>query len=249
MAPKDDSAPEIESGGSSQGRMTQGTPISGRAISVTVSLFLIIGVLASLRIPYHRSVEGTHFPKALSQAKTIYLGLKMYAGDHDGRFPDGVRDANEAYSKLLELGYLPNKDTFHVHGSAWTPERLPRNDPEKKSLKAGQNHFAYVPKLSDTANPAFPLVVDGFVERRPGVYTADRKAKGGWGGGKFAVVVRVDGSGKVERLSEYESEPGTFGVFEKVDFNSRNASRQDLFAPAPNWLAPDQRPLNPRSRD
>ena len=167
--------------------------------------------------------------RALSNAKQIYLGLKMYAGDHNGEFPsrqpDGspITTANQAYRALIPE-YIRAESIFYIKGSAWTLNK-PDDDIEgDRKLAAGENAFAYVPNMKDSSNPAFPIVATGFAEETPGLYSPDPTAKGGIPKGYGVVIVRVDGSGKVE-------------AFGKQD--------KDLLKLAPGWLAPNQAPLNP----
>lgn len=183
--------------------------------------------------------------KDLSNAKQIYLGLKLYAVEHNGRFPVAVRggtqdlsNANEAYSNLVP-DYIRNAGIFYLKDSAWTPappEAAKGGLKRKQGLAAGENQFAYVTHLTEESNPSFPLIVDGFAEGRPGVYTSDKNAKGGVWNGKQAIVIRVDGSGKVERVQSTD-----FKVYGDIG----SGINADLFSSAPNWLSADQIPLNP----
>lgn len=188
--------------------------------------------------------------KDLSNAKTIYLGLKVYALDNGGRFPDTrsdgtkpVSNANEVFENLIP-NYIPNKTPFYSKGSAWTPRPPNNEDLTPQRLLAGENHFAYVLNLTDNSNPDFPLVADGFVEGKPGVYTLEEGVKGSIKtrnrSEKSAIVIRVDGSGKLEAASKSPD-----GFYRLLGPTVPNASKADLFAPAANWLRPDQTLLNP----
>ena len=177
--------------------------------------------------------------KSLNNAKGIYLALKMYAGDHDGRFPDAAENANEAYRQLVPA-YIPSTKTFQVRGSAWTPSASANFKQDSKVLHPGENHFAYISCLKDNSNPDFPLVADGFVEGKPGTYAANREEKGGVWKGRLAIVVRVDGSGRLEKVN-----PTDRRVYRTTTTQGPGI---DLFAPAPNWLDAGQLALNPASR-
>jgi hypothetical protein len=98
---------------------------------------------------------------------------------------------------------------FFVPGCAWhqsLPEgqTKPDNDvgqpPEyAEGLARGENHFAYVSGLDNGSLGHLPLIADGFSDSI-GVYADDEDKKGGIWEGEAAIVVRVDGSGKMETL-------------------------------------------------
>jgi type II secretory pathway pseudopilin PulG len=200
-------------------------------------LVIIIALLVAISLPAFTGVIGDELgmTRVLSNAKQIQMALKAYAEDHDGQFPAAKLSSNEAYQQLMPH-YLVSKKLCYISRSAWSPVRPPDDDPTPHSLKPGQNHFAYVPGLSVDSNPNFPVVAEGFVEGNPGVYSNDPEAKGGRMKGKAAIVVRVDGSGRVERVNQAD-----FRVYD----SSVRFFKRDLFAIAPDWLAPDQVPLNP----
>jgi hypothetical protein len=70
-----------------------------------------------------------------------------------------------------------------------------------QTLKAGENHFAYVSNLTDTSNPTFPLLADGFKRDSAGTYTKDKSKTGGVWSGKKAVVVFCDSSGQLMNVN------------------------------------------------
>jgi len=173
----------------------------------------------------------------LSNAKLIRIALQSYAVDHDGQFPWAasgvtVRNANDAFSVLIPE-YVPNKFLFYLKGSAWTPNPPDEKNGARNVLKPGENHYSYVPNLSATSNPMFPIVADGFSEHSPGIYSSNKHLRGGVWKGKIAIVVRVDGSAKPELVN-----PADLRVY-----NVSNG--KDLFAPAHGWLRKEQSPLNP----
>jgi type II secretory pathway pseudopilin PulG len=198
----------------------------------------VFGIFGALVLPvFTSSVCDGGREKVVSNAKQIALVLFLYAGDHDGRFPEARSNANEAFQQLLS-GYLSSKGIFVDRRSPWTPEYPDESGPAKSQLAAGENAFAYVCGLNRESNPEFPLVAQGFAEGSPGVYTLNPQVKGGVGSERRAAVIRVDGSGRFEKVSRWE-----YRVYKKTG----PFSKIDIFASAPGWLAPDQVPLNPAS--
>ncbi len=147
---------------------------------------------------------------ATLQAQAISKACRLYAQDHEGRFPATESGATEAFRKLFP-DYLQEEMPFYVPGSAWhneAPQRKPDGyigaKPDfAQCLARGENHWAYVTGLTDSDAPGLPLIADGFVEGRPGQYTNEAGQKGGVWKGTKAVVVHVSGAAKAERLSPW----------------------------------------------
>ena len=63
----------------------------------------IIAILASIAIPvFGTAQEKAQQNKAMQQAKGIFYGLKMFAGDHNGAFPSSP-DQDEGNGNTGEL--------------------------------------------------------------------------------------------------------------------------------------------------
>jgi prepilin-type N-terminal cleavage/methylation domain-containing protein len=205
----------------------------------------IIAILAGIALPVFTQVqEKGQQTKVLSNAKQVGLALKLYAGDNDGKFPTqpvgstgtggAIADANEAFRNLVPQ-YVPSEKIFYVAKSAFTPNPPDENTSANNALVAGENHFAYVTNLTDTSNPNFPLVADGFATANTGTYTNVETSPGGVWKGKKAIVVRADMSGAVENCDT------NFQVLG----NTGGSTKANIFVPASGWLSPTQVPVNP----
>jgi prepilin-type N-terminal cleavage/methylation domain-containing protein len=174
----------------------------------------IIAVLASIALPVFTSVQERGFQtKDLSNAKQIGLACKLYAGDHDGLFPDKAGDvdppavalaagssSNLAFANLIP-NYMPSEKLFYLAKSAWSP-----NLPDEKMTnpadrcEASTNNYAYEMGLTEVSNPSFPLIADApFTGGGSAVYHTAPTDRGGVWKGKRAIVVRCDMSGTVEK--------------------------------------------------
>lgn len=215
----------------------------------------IIAILASIALPVFNGVtERANQTKDLSNAKQIGIALKLFASDNNGFFPSKppAADYNTAAATLpnnsndafwwLFPNYLQSEDVFTVASSAWTPA-----SPDNKidaatasnrtdSLKAGENNYAYVCGLTDTSNPAFPLLADGFKEGSIPTYDANKSVKGGVWAAKKAIVVFADASGQIMKV-----DPATLAV-------KRPGNPTDnLFASGTDWLDGSANPIvNPQ---
>ncbi len=215
----------------------------------------IIAILASIALPVFNGVtERANQTKDLSNGKQIGLALKLFATDNNGAFPSKKPDVdyNSAAATLptvsndafwwLYPNYLQSEDIFVVAGSKWTPA-----SPDNKidaagsgtrtdTLKAGENNYAYIAGLTDTANAAFPLLADGFTATIP-KYDTNKSNVGGVWSAKKAIVIFCDASGqimKVDATSKTVNRPGITPVV-------------SLFAAGTDWLDATNNPvLNPQ---
>jgi len=195
---------------------------NNRAAFTLIELLIvitIIAVLASIALPAYNGVkERGDQTKDLSNAKQVALALRQFAIDNNGAYPAKMPAAdysaaaatqpttsNDAFWWLFP-NYLQSETIFAISGSAYTP-----GTPDNKldaagastrtdTLKKGENSFAYVSGLTDTTNPTFPLIADGFATGSPGKYTANKAQPGGVWAGKKAIVVFCDASGQIMKV-------------------------------------------------
>lgn len=179
----------------------------------------IIAILASIALPVFNGVtERANQTKDLSNAKQIGLAAKLFATDNNGNFPSKKPSGDYSSGTALAAGdvsndafwwlfpnYLQSEDIFVVPGSRWSTGVDNKIDPSTattrtETLKTGENNFAYVAGLTDTANAAFPLIADGFKAGTPGTYDTSKSNQGGVWAGKKAIVVFCDTSGQIMRV-------------------------------------------------
>lgn len=169
----------------------------------------IIGILASVAMPgLSNATQAAKANAAMQQARQIGIGLRGFANDNGGMFPDeqnsfgeAVDSANAAFRDLYD--YVESERAFTVKGSNWGPEADEQMNDASDYLRPGENHFAYIAGLDTASKSDWPLVVDG--TDGSGTYTTERKMKGGLWKGKRGVVIRIDGSGSVEKLGRSKS--------------------------------------------
>jgi len=213
----------------------------------------IIAVLASIALPAFNGVkERGDQTKDLSNSKQIALALRQFAIDNNGQYPSKKPGAdyndpadpalatgdfsNDAFWWLFpeggQTGYLQSEQIFAVIGSAYTKSNPDnRTDPTTAStrtdtLKAGECAYAYVSGLTDTSNPTFPILADGFTVTI-GTYSTDKSAVGGVWAAKKAIIAFCDGSGQIMRV-----DPTTKTVLRT---NSAGA-KVNMFATDTDWI-------------
>jgi len=204
----------------------------------------IIAILASIALPVFSSVqERGKQTKDMSNAKQIATACKVFAGDHDGKFPyqDGRVDppvdlvaadtSNQAFASLIP-DYVSQEKIFYLGGSAWSPTVPDENTAAAGDrVEAGTNNFAYMRGLSDTDNPSYPLVFDA-PEAAATTYALTPGTPGGVWKGKKAVVIHTDVSASLEKV-----DPAT----RKILGPTGGAAPADILVPdagPPVWMDP-----------
>ena len=187
----------------------------------------IIAILASIALPAFSSVqERAKQTKDLSNGKQIALALKQFALDNNGEFPNkqygtGASPGDYATATVLAAGnssndafrwllptYVNSEDIFIVPGAIYSKlgadnvlDTVYGTPATPGTLVPGENAYAYVTNLNDTSNPQFPLLGDAFTATIPD-YTKDKTVVGGVWGAQRAVIIFVDGSGKVMKVDD-----------------------------------------------
>jgi hypothetical protein len=217
-------------------------------------LIAIIAVLISL-LPLAISLAQKRDKQIrdLSNGRQIVLALKNFAVDHDGDFPNkkpgadygsaddltGANKSNDAFWWLFPI-YLAGEDIFTVQGSVWSPSppdnRLDAAGSAERTdtLRQGECAYLYVTGLNETSNPEFPLVADAGTAADVTVYTKTQHEKGGVWRGKKAIILFLDGRGRIMTVDDrtnpaaaFVKRPGhTYNIFD----NGQDASEEWLAA-------------------
>jgi prepilin-type N-terminal cleavage/methylation domain-containing protein len=240
---------------------------SGFTLIELLIVIAVIAILASFALPAFLGVqERAKQTKDLSNGKQIGLALRQFAIDNNGEFPNrtygtGTPASDYVSSTVLAAGntsedafrwllptYVRNEGIFVVPGSAWSPLADEILDPTfgtpatpgtlTNVAPNGECGYAYTTALSDTSDANFPLLMDGFSATIPN-YDTTKTAIGGVWGGQRAIVILVDGSGRV------------MNVDDKVNYTvNRPAHAYSYFSnsssiPADPWLDTVNLILNP----
>jgi len=199
----------------------------------------IIAILASIALPAFNSVqERAKQTKDLSNGKQVVLALRQFAVDNNGEFPNklygggldytaapalqGTDKSNDAFRWLVPT-YVNSEDIFVVPGSKWSSGSDNSLDatigqsggatyppgPDATTLASGEVGYGYITNLTDTSNPQFPLVVDGW-HLGTQTYSNDKTVTGGVWAGLKAGVFFVDGSGQIMRCNNQANAAATF---------------------------------------
>ncbi len=143
--------------------------------------------------------------QASSNCRQILISMKSYAGDHDGRYPDG-NTANETFRELFKAGLLEDERAFTAASSPFEPDNNIGEDPNfDEALVAGENHWAMTRGVKDSDSGNTPLVFENPVRAewppRWNMNAAGQKKEGrAWKSGRI-VIGRNDGSVASEVLN------------------------------------------------
>ena len=183
----------------------------------------IIGILAGIALPVFNSVQikGAQ-TKVLAQAKQVGLALKLYAGDNSGTYPiyvagGGTPPANTTngsankstanYDYSLLFPTYTQSEAIFANKYSYYNKVVPDNvidqtpqSPPSQTLKSGENSFAYMEGLSDTNNPASPLVLDA--PSAASIYVNTPNTAGYVWGQNKAVVIHLDNSASLDTLTQ-----------------------------------------------
>jgi prepilin-type N-terminal cleavage/methylation domain-containing protein len=219
----------------------------------------IIAILASIALPAFIGVQRrAKQTKDLSNGKQIAIALRQFALDNNGEFPNRAYAYNKSYTdttlgalttsndafRWLVPQYTTSEDIFQVPGSAWNPtiaDNKYDTTAAGETLTAGEVGYSYVSALTDTANPLFPIVQDGWSTAAIPDYVADTTQKGGVWSALKAVVVFIDGSGQVMSVDDRTNltvlRPGgyTYSIWD----TSKSASPDNWFGTANLMLNPE----------
>ncbi len=118
---------------------------------------LLIGILQGTRqsLPSVSKARGAH---------QILGALTLYSGDFGGVYPEGSRNANEAYRSLFLADYIDSETPFWIRdGAPFCAVDPPDNlvEPEEKILEAGENGYGYVSGSTDSEPSGVPILYSG----------------------------------------------------------------------------------------
>ena len=196
---------------------------------VVVLLAIVVIVISLLPLAISLAQKRDKQIKDLLNGRQIALALKNFATDHDGDFPNkepcadyttaveltGANKSNDAFWWLFPI-YLTGEDVFTVRGSAWSPsvpdERLDAVGSADRidTLRQGECAYLYVTGLNESSNPEFPLLADAGTGEDVTVYTKNGREKGGVWRGKKAIIVFVDGSGRIMAVDDRTTPTAAF---------------------------------------
>lgn len=162
--------------------------------------FLVFSLLLSLALPWRSQVSPIGYQTATAgYCKQISTALRIYAAEHNGKFPDSHESkpstANEVFRLLIREGVLDDERIFGAKLSPFVPDNNLGAEPDfLEAVKPGENHWAMTKGLNDESKALTPLVFENPASPTwPPKWNADaagaaKSVRGrAWKGGKVIV--------------------------------------------------------------
>ncbi len=127
----------------------------------SLAIFVLLVLAAGLYMPPFANI-GTkaRIMYTLSNARQISLMLKNYAGDHNGRYPDG-KTSNEVFRELFKTGLLDDERAFTAACSPYEGDNNIGEDPDyAKALEPGENHWSMTKGVTADSPGDVPLLFE-----------------------------------------------------------------------------------------
>jgi hypothetical protein len=131
-------------------------------IVAVIAVALAVGALVPI---YNSVLQKTVISTSMGNCRRIVTSLKIYAGEHGGRFPDALEPApkssNEVFRVLIRKGIVEDERLFGCMNSRYSPDGDVGTAPDySRALEAGENHWAMTKGVSDRSVPLTPLVFE-----------------------------------------------------------------------------------------
>ena len=182
-----------------------------------IELLVVISIIAMLAAGgfagYSKVMPGVRASTAATAGRNIFTMLSAWAQDNDQAFPSATQNSNEAFralfqKRLLDAGgeklFSIATDPWHENspsGDKKGPDNNIGSEPDfNQALMPGECCWAYVSGMDTSSDSQLPLLANAFSETI-GVYTNDKKRRGGVFSGLKNAWVSVGGAAKVGELS------------------------------------------------
>lgn len=134
-----------------------------------------LGMLTLLAVvacePRSRIAAQGNMTKGISNCRQAVLALKLYASDHDGKYPDahvqGKKTANTVFRRLFDEETIDSEAIFGCPLSPFEPDGViedsylgSESTKFAKAVQPGENHWAMTAGVTDAMPGNIPLVFE-----------------------------------------------------------------------------------------
>ncbi len=196
---------------------------------ITVVVFVAVAMIGAAVPTFHPVAVRAGQAETAGNCRQIITALKLFAGDHDGKYTDAAASAqpttsNQAFRILFRGGYIDDERIFGARLSKFIPDNIIGDAPDfPKALEAGENHWAMTRGLTDSSDALAPLVFENPVSVGwPPVWNVDaagKKERGrAWRGGKIIVGSNYSSVHAIKLEATRGSSVGAFTEANGKDF-------------------------------
>ena len=199
-------------------------------VKLGIGLFIGLSPLFEMAPSAYRQIqEKARVMQGNSNARSIILTLKNYAGDHNGRYPDeveGVKTANDVFRVLFKGGLLADERAFTAASSPYEADNNIGEAPQfDEALKAGENHWSFVAGMTNASLGELPLLFENSAnfDQWPPLWNCDKagqRVEGRAWQSRKIIIGRNDGSVAAEQLEAVKGE--SVGLKESKKFFPAN---------------------------
>jgi hypothetical protein len=166
-------------------------------LQITAVVFVVVALVGALIPAFNQVSVKAPQSMAIGNCKQIATALKIYAGDHGGKYPDSAEPSpttsNQAFRILFREDVLQDERLFNCPMSKFQTDGKIGTAPDfSKAVEPGENHWAMTKGVTDQSSILMPLVFENpKIPSWPPVWDADHEGKPVkgrvWRGGKIIV--------------------------------------------------------------
>lgn len=193
-------------------KLTNNRTQKGFTLVELLVVIAIIVALAAMATPaIFKALGRAAMAESVSNGRQVKMIMDIFASDNDGVYPSedsadfyeiaGTEKSNDLFKQLFASGSTNSEKIFWVKGSKMCKKAKPDDVTtegglfaQNRTLEAGDCGWAMVKDQTNTDNPSRPLIFDSPPTGEGVVFDGEL-----WG--LKAIVVRIDGSAKPERLN------------------------------------------------
>lgn len=144
----------------------QGRKIAQCGLWMGYCLTVAFPVIAYETLPLFFREKGMgNITRAINNCRQIILSLKIYAEDHNGKYPDAAmleaRSSNDVFHQLFSEGIISEEKIFGCPYSPYQPDGNTGVMPEyREALQSNENHWAMTKGLDNASPLMTPLVFE-----------------------------------------------------------------------------------------
>lgn len=166
-------------------------------LQITAVVFALVALVGALVPTLNSVAPRANQAAAIGNCKQIAIALKIYAGDHGGKYPDSAEPSpttsNQAFRILFREDVLRDERLFNCPMSKFqTGGKIGTAPDFSEAVEPGENHWAMTKGVTDQSPGSMPLVFENpKIPSWPPVWDTDHEGKPVkgrvWRGGKIMV--------------------------------------------------------------